>query len=277
MSCRIARSKEWTERLVQESQYWDSSVFVTLTFRSTIRPYSVSRKEVQDFFKRLRYELDGARIKYYASGEYGEKLGGAHYHGIIFGLGECGECFCCSKYARKRGRAPKAGTGCAALCAAWPSGFVHVSGVGPESCGYVAGYVTKFDSRKLQGRAEPFSLKSQGIGERWLRENFEDVWKKKGMMKKGVIVSLPRYYVKLADRYFRPRPNVSGKNLKMLLFPFGGLGSWFLSRVRWRVFRNSRDERFFERMTKRNAKYPNVELGKERLQRKRNLIDSRRV
>lgn len=88
MACRIARSREWTTRLIHELSYWDKASFVTLTYDNEHLPSdnSLSVRHWQLFMKRLRKQVEPLKIKYFASGEYGDKFGRPHYHAIIFGL-----------------------------------------------------------------------------------------------------------------------------------------------------------------------------------------------
>lgn len=284
MACRIDRARSWTERILHEREYWGSGSFVTLTFRDEPEfaqaRYSLDVRTLQLFFKRLRYELKGQRISYYACGEYGDRFGAAHYHAIVFGIEPCGECFCCDPVGRRLQRSPLAGTACAALVDAWPSGFVHVSGVGPESAAYVAKYVTKFDSRDLGGRREPFQVASGGLGRRWVVEHAEELWKTKSLRRRGQLYPLPGYYVRTVSRVLAMRPQI-GKSLRLLLFDScrGScqLVKWMLGRHRWRELREVRDDHRIELISGVHRRYAGI--GKyqveERRQVDRNLVARR--
>lgn len=116
--CRLAKSREWANRLVMEMKYAPSAYFLTLTYDNTHAPpsYSVDpgtgdefpvltlRKEhVQKWLKRLRKAFsahygspvpfnaedpstwyDDRRVRYYLCGEYGSKTFRPHYHVILF-------------------------------------------------------------------------------------------------------------------------------------------------------------------------------------------------
>ena len=90
MACRIARAREWASRIIHEMDYWDTSIFITLTYNEEYLPKhgSIHKRDLVLFFKRLRRDLerDNRKIKYFASGEYGDKFGRPHYHAIVFGL-----------------------------------------------------------------------------------------------------------------------------------------------------------------------------------------------
>ena len=73
IACRIARSREWAVRILHETEFWESSCFVTLTYRDEDLPPngSLDRYALTNYFKRLRKDLGDRKIKYYACGEYG--------------------------------------------------------------------------------------------------------------------------------------------------------------------------------------------------------------
>ena len=178
--------------MVAESKNHNNSVFVTLTYspeylRSKGLPedgiFSVDKKEVQNFLKRLRKNLS-RRIRYFACGEYGEKSHRAHYHAIIFGLSvsEASE-----------------------IDRAWsPRGFTKTVQANQATMAYVARYCTKKnygldykDWLDEQGLAREFQLQSNkpGIGACAIdkgavihdNENGYRVWLE------GRLISAPRY------------------------------------------------------------------------------------
>ena len=157
-ACLANRAQEWTYRLFAENKLHKKSCFVTLTYsdenleRLYLSPsglYSLSKKELQNFNKRLRKNLS-ERIRFYGVGEYGGHTKRPHFHEIIFGLGV---------EDRKL------------IEQAWPFGFVTVGNVSPSSIAYVARYcVKKLFSERLdydkEGVLPEFSLMSNrpGIG-----------------------------------------------------------------------------------------------------------------
>lgn len=88
LPCRIARTREWSLRIIHELPYWEHATFVTFTYKPEFLPPggTLEKKHLQDFFKRLRKSIAPRKIRYYASGEYGDKKGRPHYHAIIFGI-----------------------------------------------------------------------------------------------------------------------------------------------------------------------------------------------
>lgn len=149
LPCRINKRRVWTHRLILESMYHEESSFITLTYSDEYLPKggTLRRKDLRDFFKRLRYYSGRQKLRYYACGEYGSQTHRPHYHAIIFGLGLLdGE-----KVAKS-----------------WPYGRVQCAECNEHTIQYVAGYVTKKFVRKDDGTglAPEFAVMSRrpGIG-----------------------------------------------------------------------------------------------------------------
>ena len=182
LSCKIARQKEWALRMMNEQEYHEHSVFVTLTYDPEHCPEQIEKRELQLFFKRVRKELGTRKIKYYACGEYGEKSKRPHYHAIIFGMSGFGD----DKNILK---------------GAWNVGFVYTGSVTHQSCRYVAKYVQKKynGERRTQeygDKQPPFQLQSQGLGKAFALDNKDRLKENLVIPYQGVEHSLPRYYRK---------------------------------------------------------------------------------
>lgn len=180
-ACKIAHSREWATRIVHESSYHEYNVFATLTYDNDHLPIdeSISITELQKFFKRLRKNID-RKIKYYACGEYGEKNGRPHYHGIIFGLGIKDKVI---------------------IENAWKKGIVYLGSVNYNSARYVADYIYKkyYGSLKTDyygNKTNPFQVCSQGIGLRYIEDNKSKLENDLCLTIGGVIVQLPKYYIR---------------------------------------------------------------------------------
>lgn len=95
-ACRINYTSGWTLRLLYElgNPEWKyQASFITLTYNNENLPadYGLHKKDVQDFWKRLRKNLSSEygynyKIAYYQCGEYGDRTKRPHYHAIVFGL-----------------------------------------------------------------------------------------------------------------------------------------------------------------------------------------------
>lgn len=181
MACRVQRTKEWSLRLMQESDYYMDNSFITLTYDDTHLPEDkgLHKEALQDFFKRLRYYIPKEiNIKYYACGEYGDQFGRPHYHAIVFGI------------------SPNS----SALQESWKDGFIKAGNVTYESCQYVASYVQKkLNGKRVSeygGKQPPFALMSKGLGLRYIEENRPQLDQRMLITVKGVKHGLPRYYKK---------------------------------------------------------------------------------
>ena len=189
ISCRLARSIEWQVR-----NRWESftnngfSYFVSLTFADDYL-YNTDGSRVdlsvdllQRFFKRFRKKLHNHPMKYFAVSEYGEKSGRPHYHfllhakGLSFGSVE--------RAARE----------------SWRNGFISVEPFNATTCRYVVEYVTMFSPTpedkeiyRSHGLTPPFSLKSRGIGFKYM-SLYKDEIVNGCLNNKGFPFLLPSYW-----------------------------------------------------------------------------------
>jgi len=180
-ACKVAHSREWSVRLLHElDEYGGRGLFITLTYSSDNLPdkESISKRELQLFFKRFRKELKGRTIKYFACGEYGEKRDRPHYHSIIINA-DFGDVDKIKK--------------------AWKLGLVHAGTVTSASCKYVGNYIQKKESMKYltEGREPPFQLQSMGIGKQFALRNAEQIHSQLNITQMGKPVGIPRYYKKI--------------------------------------------------------------------------------
>lgn len=180
MPCRISKKRVWLHRIMLESNLQTDNSFVTLTYDDQHLPKSYEKdyagkildtarptlapKDLQDWLKRFRKLIEPQKIRYYAVGEYGDETQRPHYHIALFGFPHC-----------ERLLLPKRSGGCpcypcTALRTSWGKGQIDSGTLGPESAGYIAGYVTKKmtspDDFRLYGRHPEFARMSlrPGIG-----------------------------------------------------------------------------------------------------------------
>lgn len=94
IGCRLDYASTWADRLCVEAldfpdhERW----FITLTYDDVHLPplgkcgiHTLSPRDPQLFMKRLRAAFPGERIRFFLSGEYGDRTGRPHYHLILFG------------------------------------------------------------------------------------------------------------------------------------------------------------------------------------------------
>lgn len=216
IGCRLEYSRSWADRMMLELETAGKAVFITLTYNNEHVPiamlgeddvpvsFTLWKKDFQDFMKRLRRHFDPVKLRFYASGEYGENTFRPHYHAIIFGIGlddfndlipkgknELGQIYYISK----------------TLEDIWSNGFGMICDVSWNTCAYVSRYVTKkvygFDGKAFEflNVVPEFSLMSRkpGIGRQYLTEHpdcldFESI--NISTDENGLKIPIPKYYLK---------------------------------------------------------------------------------
>lgn len=97
VGCRLDKSRQWADRMMLELDHSKTAIFVTLTYDPFNVPvacslddgsvlFTLDKRDVQLFMKRLRRTFEGREIRFYLSGEYGSQTHRPHYHAILFGL-----------------------------------------------------------------------------------------------------------------------------------------------------------------------------------------------
>lgn len=213
MGCRMDKSREWAIRCVHEAQMHQQNCFITLTFANEHLPenFSISKRDLQLFFKRLRKSIEPIKIRYYSCGEYGKNgTERPHYHALIFGYDFNQK----TVYSIKRGKylytSPE-------LNKLWPYGISTIGSIEYQSAAYCARYSMKkvggdrvldhyCRRHPLTGKVylvEPeFCLMSSvpGIGQTWLDKYYSDVFPHDYVVLNGRKHPVPRFYTrKLPD------------------------------------------------------------------------------
>lgn len=148
LPCRINKSRVWINRIMLEAGVSSDAVFFTLTYDDEHigLDWSLYKRDLQLFFKRLRRRLEPQRVRYFAVGEY-SKDHRPHYHGVIFGLSRLDDNL---------------------VSDAWGKGFIYLGDVTKQSAAYIAGYVIKDwthkDNPNLLGKEPEFMVCSKGNG-----------------------------------------------------------------------------------------------------------------
>lgn len=105
LGCRLDYSRRWADRMVMELDHFKGkALFLTLTYNDdhvpkvfeydeetgecldTVKTFTLQKKDLQDFLKRLRKKYSDRECKFYACGEYGERYMRPHFHIVLFGL-----------------------------------------------------------------------------------------------------------------------------------------------------------------------------------------------
>jgi hypothetical protein len=218
IGCRLEYSRQWAMRIVHESEMHNASSFITLTYNNDNLPanHSISKREIQNFLKRLRKRIDkeyGQKIRFFACGEYGERKNRPHYHAIIFGT----EFPDRELYSFRQGVSLFTSE---LLNSVWKKGYAVIGNVTFDSAAYVARYVMKkqkgtstenekykekymlvdTDTGEIHFQEPEFSLMSRkpGLGKTWFEKYKQDT-DKDYLVIDGIKMNLPTYYDSLLD------------------------------------------------------------------------------
>lgn len=207
--CLSDKAQQWAMRCVHESQMHARNCFITLTYSNETVPqdYSLKLRDWQLFMKRLRKHAGTNNIRFFACGEYGEKLLRPHYHALIFNYD-----FNDKKLYRtnKNGdRLYKSET----LNKIWGKSSINeVGNVTYKSARYCAGYIIKKqlnrgDDQKyyrlspvdghLYEVAKEFAVMSRrpGIGTTWFEKFQADAFPSDFLIVEGRRVKPPLFYL----------------------------------------------------------------------------------
>lgn len=149
-ACIKRRMAQWMLRLRMQERDAISAYFTTLTYdpQHVPKSYTLVKRDLQTFFKRLRYyhvARHGCNtIRYYACGEYGSAHGRPHYHAIIYNAD------------------------IRLIDSSWGMGDVLNANVTGASIAYVLKYMSKPTKQPRKGRIREFSVMSKGMGKQYL-------------------------------------------------------------------------------------------------------------
>lgn len=188
--CKAKRVNQWVFRVMEQEKVSCSAHFVTLTYDTRHVPISnngfmtLRKKDVQDYWKRLRKLTPDSKIKYYVCGEYGGEKNRPHYHAIVFNVPDV-EMF--AKAWMLNGES---------------IGTVHVGTVTSDSIAYTMKYIDKAARGKQFARDDrqlEFSCQSNGVGEAYINDasikyHTADVSRLYVSKLSGHKVAMPRYY-----------------------------------------------------------------------------------
>lgn len=177
--CATLRS-DWALRIHYEGRSHDVKKFVTLTYANAHLHWEgntpqLHKRDVQLWLKRVR--RTGAKVRYFAVGEYGSQTFRPHYHVLLFG-----------------------NVSDDVIREAWPLGLVHIGTVTDASIMYCLGYIVNGKGWKMKHkRVPPFSLMSRrpGLGHQYLTPAMVE-WHRSGRKNYSILHGskrhLPRFY-----------------------------------------------------------------------------------
>ena len=196
--CLKQWSNDWRFRLKYELDNSLCSFFLTLTYNDDNLPIGFNhdvceyqsylvKKDLQNYFKRLRKNCKELVFRYFAIGEYGGNYNRCHYHVVFF--------FKSFPFRSKNHLYNF-------LNANWNKGFIYLKATVKKHINYVSAYFNKVD--KSSHLVEPFKLMSKSLGLCFLTAKrikyFFESFKTAMPNPFGAgYVSLPRYYRKKLD------------------------------------------------------------------------------
>lgn len=199
IGCVEDRARDWTIRMVHESQMHKKSCFITLTYSEEHLPTdgSLQKYDFQLFMKRLRkaiYEgYNKTTIRFFCSGEYGPGMCRPHYHAAIFGFDFPDKVLWKNRNLCRLYRS-------SLLEKEWGKGFATIGNLDYASAAYLAGYmVKKLGTRsrfRYDGKTPEFSIMSRrpGIGAAWIDKYQDEVYRDDTVMINGLQIRPPKYY-----------------------------------------------------------------------------------
>lgn len=178
--CQNARRDAWAARIELETRQHVSTWFVTLTYNEESVPPFLCKKDLQNFFKRLRKKIS---CRHFSCGEYGSQFDRPHYHSIIWFDTQVDFNTCYSLVLQS-----------------WPFGFITVSEATHDRMRYVAKYTVKSIYDFPESFPKPFAQMSRrpGVGSSWFETNvsyFHDFL----VLESGAREQLPRYFLDKLD------------------------------------------------------------------------------
>ncbi len=201
IGCKLDHSRDWVCRLLMEYDINSTGIFLTLTYDDTKRlTYSLVKKDVQNFLKRLRKFYKNIKFKYYVAGEYGPSTFRPHYHMILFGY---------DFFDNDLIKISKSIFSHRILSKLWGNGNIRFSFISKENIAYCTHYCLKKADLSFQrpsdltrfGLVNEFQLCSKFLGLDYFNLHKDDILKNNGIIYfNGISYSLPRYfYRKLID------------------------------------------------------------------------------
>jgi len=192
--CTADKRMEWGIRMYHESITANTSTFLTLTYSDDYLPADgkISVDHARNFLQRTRDKL--GPIRYYLTGEYGDKTKRPHYHALIFN-----EDFCDDRYEYSNGL-----YGSHTLDHLWGRGIVQAAPVSLGTAFYTAGYASKklndSDTFNIMSRRPP-------IGYDWAMQNLDTANRTGTTVIEGQEFPIPKTYFKWhTPSMFRPQP-----------------------------------------------------------------------
>lgn len=189
-------------------QGWKRNSFITLTYADDALTFGGAEhgilvpRDLTLFWKRLR--KSGISFRYFACGEYGDKLNRPHYHAIIFGYDFPDKTYLRTKNGNHYYHSPS-------LNRIWGHGDCVVGDATFESASYVARYVMKKRLGNTRGTYEEEGITPEfvvmsrrpGIGADYYDRFESDIFPRDQIFSRNTVATPPRYFT---ERYKKSHP-----------------------------------------------------------------------
>lgn len=212
LGCREERSRQWAMRCMHEATLHKHNIFVTLTYSDEHLPEhgSLKKRDFQLFMKKLRKSIHPDKVRFFHSGEYGEKYLRPHYHALLFGYQFPDQVY----HGQRNGNAIFRSK---VLENLWGKGHCEIGSVTYQSASYVAKYCVKKlngeeaherykrldkDTGELVSVEAEYATQSRrpGIGRGFYEKFGEQVHRLDTVIFSGKEMKPPKYYDLLAEK-----------------------------------------------------------------------------
>lgn len=127
LNCRTRTAQAWALRCQLETHQHRTAAFVTLTYADEHLPPTLTKAHPSAWLKRLRQAASrkaaiNSGLRFFLTGEYGERTHRPHYHAIIWGLSSLHDQL---------------------IQDTWPHGHTRTHDATPATISYTAGYCEK--------------------------------------------------------------------------------------------------------------------------------------
>lgn len=214
IGCKQAKAQEWAARAMHEAREHEHSIFATLTYAPQHLPKggTLLPRDLTLFLKRLRQAmarhrshppaLNHGKLRYLASGEYGDIGGRPHYHAILFGVQVTDSVLC------GHGKNGDPLYSSPTLDKLWRFGTVTFGELTMASAAYTASYTIKSIGTQCDDDGvirDPFLVVSlkPGLGEKYALRYAGDL-RSGALIVDGHPTRIPRYYKKVLERPLPP-------------------------------------------------------------------------
>lgn len=183
LGCRTSQAKAWALRCQLELQSHDAAAFTTLTYNDENLPVTLSKRHLQLFLKKLRKTR---KVRFFASGEYGETNQRPHYHAILFGLSDRDRDYVHDMWAKGHSKTVNVTPAAIAYTAGYTSKKIgYKADAAHERIDYTTGEIYQWEPPFIQMSRRP------GIGAD--ARQFINSWRLHAVSNKGQPMPVPRY------------------------------------------------------------------------------------